>query len=65
MCDYIIKRMMTSVLQILIGNTSGSKTLLRIGTEGAGFAQPHPSRIGTIMLTINLHDAVSPFLMIC
>ncbi|XP_027212478.2 transmembrane protein 62 [Penaeus vannamei] len=44
-------------LQILIGNTSGSKTLLRIGTEGAGFAQPHPSRIGTIMLTINLHDA--------
>ncbi|KAK8744460.1 hypothetical protein OTU49_000817 [Cherax quadricarinatus] len=43
-------------LQVLVGNSSGSKTLLRIGMEGAGFLRPQPSYLGSLILSIKLHD---------
>ncbi|XP_045615253.1 transmembrane protein 62 isoform X2 [Procambarus clarkii] len=43
-------------LQVLVGNSSGSKTLLRIGMEGAGFLRPQPSYFGSLILSIKLHD---------
>ncbi|XP_042204049.1 transmembrane protein 62-like isoform X2 [Homarus americanus] len=48
-------------LQVLVGNSSGSKSLLRVGKEGAGFVRPQPSYFGSFILSINLHDM---FLMI-
>ncbi|XP_071546488.1 transmembrane protein 62-like isoform X2 [Panulirus ornatus] len=43
-------------LQVLVGNSSGSKTLLRVGMEGAGFVRPQPSYFGSIILSVKLHD---------
>ncbi|XP_064111470.1 LOW QUALITY PROTEIN: transmembrane protein 62-like [Macrobrachium nipponense] len=47
-------------LQVLIGfwlaNLSGSKTLLRIGSNGAGFELPKPSFLAGIILSLRVHD---------
>ncbi|XP_064113455.1 transmembrane protein 62-like [Macrobrachium nipponense] len=46
-------------LQVLVGNLSGSKTLLRIGSNGAGFELPKPSFLAGIILSLRVHDVVS------
>ncbi|XP_068217360.1 transmembrane protein 62-like isoform X1 [Palaemon carinicauda] len=43
-------------LQVLVGNSSGSKTLLRIGSNGAGFELPKPSFLAGIILSLKVHD---------
>ncbi|KAK8403708.1 hypothetical protein O3P69_000065 [Scylla paramamosain] len=43
-------------LQVLVGNTSGSKSLLRMGMDGTGFERPQPSLLATSLLSVNFHD---------
>ncbi|XP_050693122.1 transmembrane protein 62-like [Eriocheir sinensis] len=43
-------------LQVLVGNASGSKSLLRVGMDGAGFERPLPSLLAASVLSINFHD---------
>ncbi|KAK7084922.1 hypothetical protein SK128_015365 [Halocaridina rubra] len=49
-------------IQVLVGNTSGTKTLLRVGMAGAGFEYPTPSPVSALILTVKLHDIVSAFI---
>ncbi|KAG0712609.1 Transmembrane protein 62 [Chionoecetes opilio] len=45
-------------LQVLVGNSSGSKSLLRVGMEGAGFERPRPSLLAATLLSMNFHEMV-------
>lgn len=43
-------------LQVLVGNASGSKSLLRVGMDGAGFERPRPSLLAATFLSFSFHE---------
>lgn len=47
------------LLQVLVGNSSGSKSLLRLGMDGAGFERPRPSFLAASILSIKFHEMVT------